>query len=421
MLQKDKTMKAEGNKIQFFLLFLYFVSISAFQLGKGFDAIFVRLIFFILLCVTLFINKKIILTENLKWSCLFWAYYMSSCLWAKNIDDTTSYINNMLQIVGIFLIFPLIVKDIDDVKKILKLLVYSLLFTSILILVRTPINSWGTERIGAVIGLHPNTIGLRMAIGVVISLYFIHESINENKKKSIFFYLICILLFIIPVLFSGSKKALLLLIVGTILFELINAKGSKWIFKATIFSIIGIMLIFFIFNNEMLYSIIGRRVERMYLTLTQGDSIAKKDTDGSLLERNFYIEQALNLFFENPIIGYGGNNFVTRMREINYSHVAYSHNNFVEILATLGVVGFIIYYSYWLLVLTKLFLKLKYIKNKRFTSIFFILIMMLLILDYGNVSYTIEFNAILLGATGMYLEINNKGENSETKKNNEIL
>ncbi len=117
----------------------------------------------------------------------------------------------------------------------------------------------------------------------------------------------------------------------------------------------------------------------------------------------------MNMFKEHPIIGSGGNSFITRMRLIGYTHIAYSHNNYTEMLCTLGIIGFIIYYSKWLLTLFKLLKINKKNKNNKIKDkkaiLFLVIIVLFLILDYGSVSYVLEFNMFMLCLIDMYLSI----------------
>lgn len=172
----------------------------------------------------------------------------------------------------------------------------------------------------------------------------------------------------------------------------------------------------------------GYRLERFFLTLNSENSESTTlntvngrvgTTDKSLIERNYYMNEAMTLFAEHPAFGYGGNNFVTYMREKKYRHVAYSHNNYTEILCTLGVVGFVIYYSYWIWAIIKL-IRIKRSTNddsvKKYSELFLSVLLLLLILDYGNVSYTLEFNMFILCIVDIFIRLNGKQRiNNETQ------
>lgn len=400
-----KKLSIKKNTIMQLTLLLYFISISAFQLGVGFDAYFVRIIFAVLILLTLISYKKIILNGQIKWCLLFWGWYFLSMLWAKDYNDTLYYLNRFIQILGISICLPLLVKNKQDVNKVLRLVILSILVTAVVLMIKTPSNAWGTERVGSAIGLGPNDLGMKMAIGAVISLYLIRDiNIEKNRNPKKILYLSCIMLFSIIALFSGSKKALFILIAGLIGFEVIATKGVKLLLKiCTIFLVLygGFVIIL---NNDNLYSVLGRRVEKTILTIT--GQAGKKDIDTSLTERQFYIKQATILFKNNILIGYGGNNFVTYMREISYRHIAYSHNNFTEILCTLGIVGFFIYYSIWIYLLIKL-LKNYHIHKLKIDLLFILILSIIILMDYANVSYFNEFNMIILILAYLTMKNNN--------------
>lgn len=383
--------------IVYFTLLLYFIAISAYQLGTGFDAIFVRISFLLLFILSLFYKKKLLITKQLIWVILFWGFYILSLLWASNKTDTLRYINNIFQIIGLSIIFPCIVEKKEDISIVLKLYVFSLLYTCVLLIVRSPMSLWGTERVGEVIGLNSNTLGVRLAIASIIIFYYLSNLKKNNiqnykiiKKTSLILILI---LFIIITFFTGSKKGFFMTFIGIFLFEILSEKGFKLLIKMSLISCLLLFSIFLTFKIPQLYNVIGYRLERMYMTILYPNS--KNLRDYSMIERRYYVEEAKKIIAEKPLLGSGGNNFVTHMREINYSHIAYSHNNYYELLSTLGIVGTLLYYYYWFYILYLLF-KISLKKKDRQSILFLILIVVLLITDYWHVCYISEINNIFL-------------------------
>lgn len=410
-----KIKKINMSMLKMFFLFLYLISISAYQLGSGFDAIFVRLSFVMLVGISIFSYPylKIRLTEQLRWIIVFWSFYFISMIWAKDINDTMYYINNFIQIFGLSISIPLIITNRHDIEKFLNLFILSMLWVVIRLIIKTPIESWGTERLGATIGLNPNTLGMRLVIVALICIYMFHKT-WENKKVSrrklkLFAYTAMFFIFNTISLFSGSKKSLLFLISGVFIYEIVITKGWKVLIKIILLMATVSFLIYLMFNNEQLYRVIGRRLERTILTLN--GTASGLSIDQSLLERNYFISKAKELFGNNPILGYGGNNFVTYMRETGYSHVAYCHNNYFELLATLGLVGFVIYYYMWFRSAIRLLSS--YIKyHDNLCLLFTILIFAQFVMDYGVVSYIGEFTQLIL-IIGIMI---NKYINKEVRK-----
>lgn len=409
-----KIVKLEKRElVKNLLLFYFLVSISAYRL----NAVIAISAFVAILLYSILSDGKLIVTSILKWGCLFWGYYFLSILWCHNVNDVLRYGSAVVYIIGIFCFLPKIVKNKEELKMVIKLMFYSIVFTAILIILITPLSEYGTTRMGSAIGLNENIFGMRMAIGAMLALY-----IFKDKKYRVnnIVLIVFLVIFSLLTLLSGSKKGLIILVLGILSVVFIYSSGIKRIRKiiAALIAITGIL--FLIFNNTILYSTIGYRIEKTLLTITGNSSQnvqldvingTKTSIDGSLVERDFYKKQSIELFKKYPIFGYGGNNFKTRMREIGYSHVAYSHNNFFELLSTLGLGGFLIYYSYWILVVVRL---IKIRKNtadremRRMSELFLSIVLILLLLDYGNVSYVLEFNMFILCMVSIFIDQSRK-------------
>ena len=101
----------------------------------------------------------------------------------------------------------------------------------------------------------------------------------------------------------------------------------------------------------------------------------------------------IQLFQQHPIIGIG----IDNPRLYTYGVVGetyYLHNNFVEILSSGGVIGAVLYY--WIYVR----LIISYIKRRNFDDpqycFCLVLLILLLIMDYGMVSYYSKSTYIFL-------------------------
>ena len=278
---------------------------------------------------------------------------------------------------------------------------------------------------GAAIGLNENTFGMRMAIGAMIALFLLMKKDEKIKKALV---IIFIIVFSGLTLLSGSKKGLILLVTGLLVVIYIYSAGKQKLrrFFGALILVMG--LLFLVFNNSVLYSTIGNRIERTVLTSTGQNSNSSRlqvingtvgTTDLSLVERDYYRDQAIMLFKKYPAFGYGGNGFVTHMREIGYSHVAYSHNNYTELLCTLGIVGFVIYYSYWIILIVRLWNIKKQTQDeqvRKTAALFLALLIIFLVLDYGYVSYVLEFNMFILCLADIFARLSRKEIENEAKR-----
>lgn len=411
----NQNIKFKTKDIGFFLILIFLISISAFRLNY-----YVAVPGFLLILLFSFIyDRKLSFTKIFIWGVIFWGYYYFSLLWSYNRSDTLDYLPATVYIVGLLYFIPKFITSKEDVNKIVKIVYFSLIFTAMYIILRTPFSSYGTERLGSVVGLNVNTVGFRMSLGALLSYYYIKQKKknNDKRKKNFLIDFIFLIIFTLLTLLSGSKKALIFILISIFIYEFIDSRGIKKISKPLLFALMSGLILYATLNIEPLYNVIGSRIERLALTITGKNTIG--NTDKSLIERNFYMNYAINLFKEKPLFGYGGNTFVSHMRNIGYSHIAYSHNNYTELLCTLGIVGFLIYYSYWLKTLIELFKKIRSNGNKsrNLSTLFFSTTILLLILDYGVVSYIIEFNVFLLCLFDAYIRVDNDLINNEGEKN----
>lgn len=398
-------LQISRKQISLFLIFLYLVATSAFQLGTGFDALFTRGSFFLMLGGVAFLYRiELAFDEHSRWIVVFWCFYFMSILWSRNTDLTISYANYALQTIGLSVCVLTFVQDLDDVMKIINILILSLLITVIRLVLLTPAYQWGTERLGEAIGLHPNTLGIRLSVCTGFAWFQLERVVRDrsvtHRKKRVAGYFCIVAVFVVIGLLSGSKKAFVAMFACIGSYEIIKSKGLA-VFGKVLLTIVALaVVVSLIFTNEKLYSVLGRRVERTILTIL-GDATGL-DVDMSLVERKFFKEQAMELWRNHPLLGYGGNGFVQHMREINYKHQAYSHCNYTELLATLGIVGFGLYYSLWIkkgCQLVNYYLKHRddyEITKYRLTLMIALLVVIQLIMDYGYVSFTEEIAQLVL-------------------------
>ena len=205
-------------------------------------------------------------------------------------------------------------------------------------------------------------------------------------------------------LLSGSKKALIMIIMGICLMEYFNSKSERIskIFGHIIITIIALCIGWYlIFNVEMFYSVLGTRIERTVNYILSGGTTF----DNSTRERQYYISIAKELFKQNPILGVGLNNFRAYIGRIGYSHVAYSHNNYWELLSCLGIAGTSIFYSMHLYLGMKLW-KLLQKRRNPLTVLMTVLLILYVVCDYGAVTYMNIFQYIII--TFAYLHIKNQ-------------
>lgn len=381
------------------LLFLYLCGLNGHNSGVGFDAFFCRGTFVLLIGAEVIFLRKVFLTSALKWYAGFIGLYFVSMLWSRDLDDFLSLavLNSFIQIVGVIIVVGNHFHTRNDYEFGYKCLLWSVVYMCVLLILRTPLNAWGSERVGESIWLNPNSIGLRTSVGFILCLYF------SKQKKS--YYFLAIAMGVIALL-SGSRKAFIFILLEITLFMLGKDNGWKTVLNICLVAIACGAIVYAVFNVPALYDVLGKRIE-IFLISSFGINVTHQYSmsviDGSADERAQFRQMAIQMFFERPILGWGGNGFVTEMRRINFRHIAYSHCNYTELLATLGVSGLLLYY--WkpvasLIRGTKIFLGNK----DRLLLAALIVNAVYMVLDYYYVAYYDVFTLIVLTINISYIE-----------------
>lgn len=244
----------------------------------------------------------------------------------------------------------------------------------------------GNVRIGATMsGNNANITGVYLGI---YSLGMLFMYIKTHKKILLLSYLTVVIF----MLLTGSKKVFFPIILGIAMFEIcggVKAKKILLLFAAIL------ALILLVLYNSYFYNIIGVRVLAFLESIGMlGDTSVV--SDGSTSLRKQLLTTAWQLFADKPILGWGY--FATA--RFSEAHL-YSHNNYAEILANYGIVGFFLYYGMIFRLLWKS-LKLPRRDNNKYLVI--ALLLNSLLYDVAAVNYTGLDAYIPLMVASVYLQ-----------------
>ena len=187
-----------------------------------------------------------------------------------------------------------------------------------------------------------NSNGMSILNALVVGLICSTKRIKQRKYRLIAFLLLffCVL--------SGTRKSLIFLAVYLVVFYCL--KYPKRLPKYVLFTVLGIGIFYcLLMNIPFLYNNIGVRIESLLIFIQKGEG------DSSIVSRASYIALGINYFKSSPILGNGINCFKT----LPGAYGTYSHNNYVELLFSVGILGTVGFY------LIYLFILLKAINNKR--------------------------------------------------------
>jgi O-antigen ligase len=240
--------------------------------------------------------------------------------------------------------------------------------------------------------INSNTLGLLCGYVILINFYKCLKDKNIIHIPIIIFELLMLLA-------TQSRKALLVVVIG--IAGICIIRNQK---KINIFSIIKILLlvlilggILYVVSQMSLFSSINERFDGLIAGLSGEGKV-----DGSTRLRLQYIEIGMEQFREHPLLGIGMDNSRTAIVKSLGKHNTYTHNNYVELLCDGGIVGLVIYYSFYLYLIIGLVCKREYWDEYSKICLGFLVI--LLIMDYGMVSFSEKVNWICLAP--IYVENN---------------
>lgn len=215
-----------------------------------------------------------------------------------------------------------------------------------------------------------NSIGLVATVSCIIQMYF-----WLKKERNVL--IVFLMPTIICIAISQSRKAIVMLLVGiaaTIITSGDKTKRSKRFLKI----IVGITVLFL-----MLYLV--QHLE-IFSGVSNRFTILFESINGERAEdiRSIYRRIGMQQFFKTPVFGIGMGNSLELLASVGQRRT-YLHCNFVELLASGGVIGFVIYYLIYVYLLTNLW-KYRKIDSSR-TMLCFVLLVLMLVMDYGMVSY----------------------------------
>lgn len=229
-----------------------------------------------------------------------------------------------------------------------------------------------------------NIIGVILGMGAI---FMIHLGMTKHK-----IWFVPMILASVLGMITGSRKSVLAVLLGTLLYvflygRFVQKKDSKRRNGIFIVIIVMVVLTYACFNNDILYNIIGNRLEGAWETFT-----GSGDGEASAILRSNMIAVAWDMFRQKPLLGWGIEGFA-----VNSFFGVYSHNNYMETLVSFGLVGFVFMY----LLKAKLIINnIKMMKNveysEKMSRLAFTLTLMIVsvVLDFVEISMNSVVNNI---------------------------
>lgn len=322
---------------------------------------------------------KIIVGRSLILPLVFTIYMALSYMWSYNTSLAYNQLKTELQLIILLFATYLIMKDgatIEDYLKAIYISGFGMILFSLYKYggLNGYLDAMDTGmRMGGEIA-NENTFGLLFANASLAAVYYL---MMKKQKR----HIVSLVVFSFFALSSGSKKAVFMIIAGVCGICILRF-GIKKIYKALIICAVFLCVAWYVLQLPIFATVNGRLMS--YLS---GESNVSDNARANM------IRFGLQLFFNRPIQGYGLNNF----RAFYYTG-QYSHNNFVELLVSLGLIGFAIYYGMYAASIFSLIKKSTKDNPERFQYLMLLFLLIIsIIFGYGMVQFYSKNVWILLG------------------------
>lgn len=338
-------------------------------------------------CGISIINRVLVLDQHIATYILFFIFGLTSIMWAKDDTLIISVVSSMLRTIAVLFFVSVRVKTQEDIERVMVVHVLAVIFLNIFVLKLMidfySLSGFFLKRFGDNFAYNSNATSNLNAISALFCIYFMKKS----KKK--IFPVISLVFAIFIIIICESKQGMIAMVMGILL--TIYLKGNlRKKFNTIIIAIIVVIVLWeLLMNVPSLYEIIGYRFEGF---LGIGHAVSK---DGSTLNRNHLLKQAFDVWLSHPFVGVGFNNFP--VVQTVHSGYYYAHNNYLELLADLGIVGFFCFYMNYIRIL-----RVKIDKSVPMQvllkSLFFMLAFIdLAVVSYQDLRYQLPLYLIFLG------------------------
>lgn len=334
----------------------------------------VIMLFFGITFINSYLNKKKLNLMCL-WSLFFCIFCFISSFWTSAPAETRIVQSTLIKVLLVAISVSVYASDDGRINILLKGCIIGGVMLVIRLLISTPIDTFGVYRVGDSIDMNENELGFLLVFAALTCLYY-------SKITNLYFLIF--ILFSAATLFTGSRQALAMLFFAVVLYFMNRMKKPWQILYIIPLIVIIVIIVYISFDNPLIYHVLGVRIEGL-LSLITGEG----EVDNSSLVRMDLINIAIQKFKDHIFIGSGINSF----RTLNKYRV-YAHNNYVELLADVGLIGTILYYSMRVMMTYNLIIM--YFKKKKNVFIALTFSLLIFLLDYGIVTYYSDITTVYL-------------------------
>ena len=390
---------AEHPQKKYYLSLLGFIVFSTIAMNYTFRQI--TLVWWgslVLLFVLLLLDNRGSLYLQLNTYFIWYACFVMICalsaLFAVSISVCITKLKTLI-ILGIALIA---VCQITLKQRTIRFVLFGYLISSLInavyVLLTIDLTLLGDLRLGTDIleGWNANGIAFMLSSGALISFYLFKNSFSKKKIEQVF-YAIAFFFCSVLTIFTGSRTGVFTILVGIIVYTLL-LHPKRVLKNLLIVALIIVGAFALIMEVPMLYNVFGIRLEGFFSLFSDVEN-----ADSSALLRETYIKNGWKWFAESPFLGRGINNYQL-LNETATGRLTYAHNNLIELAVDLGIVGVLVYYSYYVLLFAEL---IKLIKKEKTACFLLATLIAYTAAQYGTVSYDYWFMNLLLLLSLLYV------------------
>ena len=265
----------------------------------------------------------------------FLLFSFASIMWSSVPDSTLTRSITLARLFALLIIMAFYLFLADETRR----YIYGIAISGVFVLIYV-VSFYGFTGLRQMIDdglrvggefVNSNTLAIYLSFSALIFLYLFLQ-----KRK--WYFLLLTVAFAVVIAATGSKKGILDLAIGILVTVSLQSKSEhglskigKWLFRLGVLSV-GLYILW----QSPLFATVRDRVELMTGFLN-GTGTQK---DYSTLERQIMIRVGLEQFIKTPILGIG----IDASSSITKSAVGYGtylHNDYIELLATGGIVGFL--------------------------------------------------------------------------------
>lgn len=399
--KKDKVIRI-CSLIVNLLVVVYFSLLHISAVSKISNLL--SLVFMFLICVVLFLKKKsLFIPRNLFGLIAFSVFVILSLIWSQTPENGGYW--RAFRTVPLLTIMTVLLCNYFSDNGQSKVLVWAVYISGFVLSFALIFYNGGFFdtvsllvkglRLGGQVE-NENYLGMSLASAAVVSFFFfVHERRYWDVATFLFFSVMTFA--------TGSRTALLGLIVGvflSVLFLLDFSKGNgKRNAIIIVLSLLVIVLFFVVLFTVPAFARIKERTINMAKSLFGHD----ESGDGSTNARVGMVKLGWEAFKKHPFggVGAGSSGLISDYGDL--------HNNYIEVLASYGIIGFVLYFIPYILSLAQLIPSIK--KRNKTCFIAVVLTMCWFANQLGMVFYETKDSYFLLALLVSLVETTSTKEN----------